>query len=84
MTLPKFCTPECRNDFRKSFRNVPSKAFIRRDNGKLALYVRPVNLLEFGASVNRHGLEGCEPTKAILRHLDKNKEEYIRFEHVAL
>lgn len=77
-----FCSTECRQDFRRALKNVPSKAYIKREGGRLALYVRPENLLEFGASVNRNGLVGCEATKRILRHLDRNKDEFIRFEHV--
>lgn len=78
---PKFDSPQCEAKFRRALRNVPSKAYIRREEMKSVLCVRPYNLLELGASVNRQGLEQCPATRKILRYLDKNKEEFLKFEH---
>lgn len=79
--LTEFCSDECRNSFRRALRNVPSKSFIRVKNGRLVLFIRPVNLLVFGKSLNDNGLENCAPTKAILREMDRNQERFIRFIH---
>jgi hypothetical protein len=78
---PKFDSPHCEARFRRALRNVPSKAYIKREEMKAVLCVRPYNLLELGASVNREGLEQCHATRKILRYLDKNKEECLKFEH---
>jgi hypothetical protein len=78
---PKFDSPHCEEKFRRALRNVPSKAYIKREGLKSVLCVRPYNLLELGASVNRQGLEQCPATRKILRYLDKNKEEFLKFEH---
>jgi hypothetical protein len=80
-TEPKFDSPDCESKFRRALRNVPSKAFIERDGAKAVLCVRPFNLLELGASVNRQGLEQCRSTRKILRYLDNNQEEFLKFEH---
>lgn len=78
---PKFNSPQCETKFRRALRNIPSRAYIKLEGVKAVLCVRPFNLLEFGASVNREGLEQCQATKEILRYLDKNKEEFLKFEH---
>jgi hypothetical protein len=38
------------------------------------------NLLEPAASVNRQGLKQRRSTRKILRYLDSNKEEFLKFE----
>jgi hypothetical protein len=81
-SMPEFDSPGCEAKFRKALRNVPSKTYIKNDGAKLTMFVRPFNLLEFGASINHHGLEQCEASKNILRYLDKNKEEILKFEHL--
>jgi len=78
---PKFDSPQCEAKFRRALRNIPSRAYINRKGAKAVLCVRPFNLLEFGASVNREGLEQCQTTRRILQYLDKNKEEFLKFEH---
>ena len=88
-SVPQFDSPKCESKFRRALRGVPSKSYISRSGGgggegegaKVTLFVRPENLLEFGASVNRQGLENCEATRKILRYLDKNKDEFLKFEH---
>jgi hypothetical protein len=80
--VENLCSPDCRNEFRRSLRDVPSEAFIKRRGEKLILFIRPLNMLQFGQSVNRNGLQGCDRANAIIRHLDRNKNEFIRFEHV--
>ena len=79
--IPKFDSAKCEMKFRRALRDIPSKTYIRNEGAKLTMFVRPFNLLEFGVSVNRQGLEQCETTKKILRYLDKNKEEFLKFEH---
>src|SRR4051812_33927222 len=71
----EFDSPKCESKFRRALRGVPSKTYISRRGVKLILCVRPVNMLEFGWSLNRNGLQHCETANKILRHLDKNKEE---------
>jgi hypothetical protein len=78
---PKFASPQCEAKFRRALRNIPSRAYIKRQEMKAVLCVRPFNLLEFGASVNREGLEQCQATRKILQYLDRNKEEFLKFEH---
>ena len=78
---PRFDSLKCEAKFRRALRNVPSRAYIKREGIKAVLCVRPFNLLELGAAVNRQGLEQCKATRKILRYLDKNKEEFLKFEH---
>lgn len=78
---PKFDSPHCEAKFRRALRGVPSKAFIKQEEMRSILCLRPVNLLEFGAAVNREGLEQCRAARKILQFLDKNKEEFLKFEH---
>lgn len=78
---PRFDSPQCEAKFRKALRGVPSKAFIKRVGVKSVLCLRPVNLLELGAAVNREGLKQCRATRKILQYLDRNKEEFLKFEH---
>lgn len=79
--VPSFHSPQCEEKFRRALRGVASKAFIKHEGVKSVLCLRPVNLLEFGASVNRQGLENCRTTRKILQYLDRNKEEFLKFEH---
>jgi hypothetical protein len=75
-------SPLWKEKFRRALKNVPSKAFIRRNSeGAVTLFIRPMNLLVFGSSLNNRGLEHCPNTRSILQHLDKNPDEFIRFEH---
>ena len=78
---PKFDSPQCEAKFRRALRGIPSKAFIKREGVKSVLCLRPFNLLEFGAAVNREGLEQCRATRKILQYLDRNEEEFLKFEH---
>lgn len=80
-SIPEFDSAKCESKFRRALRGIPSKGYIKGEGAKLTLFLRPVNLLELGASVNRQGLEKCETTRKILRYLDKNKEEFLKFEH---
>lgn len=78
---PKFDSPQCEARFRRALRGVASKAFIKREGIKVVFCLRPDNLLELGAAVNREGLEQCRATRKILQYLDRNKEEFLKFEH---
>lgn len=78
---PKFNSSDCESKFRRALRGVPSKAHIRREGEKAVLCLRPENLLQFGAAINREGLETCRATRKILQYLDRNKEEFLKFEH---
>ena len=79
----KFTSYETESRFRLALGGIKSVARIERAGDRTTLYLRPENLLVFGASVNRQGLEQCVTTKKILRSLDKNKDLYLRFEHSA-
>lgn len=79
----EFSSPMCAAKFRRALKNVRSKARIETDaEGNTIMFLRPLNLLEFGASLNRRGMDKCKTSNAILRFLDANKEESIRFEHL--